>query len=208
MKVFDKLSDAQKLSLKKGVFEVSGRHMNRTALGIVDAMTQLYPTATFDELKLMLPDSINPSAPKNFKSLFRPYTDRMYGVIQPGSIRQECAAQDIDLNASHFTDASEVFQSADGKEILVSKTWESKDTETGEHDLQNLINHVERYGVRVVDYHADKSFKKGGYSLELVNPTLLAELTSPKKNKFRLWLAAFLICAIGAIAAYFLWSKK
>jgi hypothetical protein len=208
MKVFEKLSDAQKLSLKKGVFEVSGRHMNRTALGIVDAITQLFPTSTFDELKLMLPDSINPSAPKNFKSLFRPYTDRMYGVIQPGNIRQECAAQDIDLNASHFTDASETFKSADGVEILVAKTWESKDTETGEHDLQNLINHVEKYGVRVVDYKAEKPFEKGGYSLEMINPTLFAELTSPKKNRFPAWILVVLFCIIAGISAYFLLMKK
>ncbi|MEN9400554.1 MAG: hypothetical protein RL632_1657 [Bacteroidota bacterium] len=208
MKVFEKLSDAQKLSLKKGVFEVSGRHMNRTALGIVDAMTQLYPTATFDELKLMLPDSINPSAPKNFKSLFRPYTDRMYGVIQPGSIRQECAAHDIDLNASHFTDASETFKSADGVEILVAKTWESKDTETGEHDLQNLIKHVEKYGVRVVDFQAEKPFKKGGYALELVNPTLLSELTTAKTRRFPLWVLALLLCAIAGLVAFFLLTKK
>jgi hypothetical protein len=44
--------------------------MNRTALGIVDAIITLYPKATFAELKEMLPDNINHSAPKNFKSLF------------------------------------------------------------------------------------------------------------------------------------------
>lgn len=208
MKVFEKLTDAQKLSLKKGVFEVSGRHMNRTAIGIVDAMVQLYPTATFDELKQMLPDTINPSAPKNFKSLFRPYTDRMYGVIQAGSIRQECTAQDIDLNASHFTDTSETFKSADGVEILVAKTWESKDTETGEHDLQNLINHVEKYGVRVVDYKAEKTFTKGGYSLELVNPTLLAAMIAPPKKRFPWWILVVLLLLLGALLSYFLLAPK
>jgi len=143
MTTFEKLTDSQKLSLKKGVIEVSGRHMNRTALGIVDAMLQLYPRATFEELKHMLPDALNPSAPKNYRSLFKPYTDRPYGVIQPGSIRKECDDQELDINASHFTNETEIFRSADGIEILVSKTWESKDNKSGEHDLDNLVKHVE-----------------------------------------------------------------
>ncbi|MFN5912066.1 MAG: hypothetical protein ACK45H_12075, partial [Bacteroidota bacterium] len=147
LRVISKLSESERQALKKGVIEVSGRHMNRTALGIVDAMIQLYPKATFAELKEMMPDTLNPAAPKNYRSLFKPYTERLYGVIQPGSIRQECQEQELDINASHFTEESEIFRSADGVEILVSKTWESSDTETGQHDLQTLINHVEQYGV-------------------------------------------------------------
>ena len=43
-----------------------------------------------------------------------------------------------------------MFTTADGIKVLVSKSWESKDTENQSHDLQNLINHVEQYGVRVL----------------------------------------------------------
>ena len=89
MKLLTKLNTAQKQELKKGVIEVYGKHMNRTALGTVDAILKLYPLITFDELKEMLPDTINPAAPKNYKSLFKPYTDRLYGVIQSAAIREE-----------------------------------------------------------------------------------------------------------------------
>ncbi len=202
MTTFEKLTDSQKLSLKKGVIEVSGRHMNRTALGIVDAMLQLYPRATFEELKHMLPDALNPSAPKNYRSLFKPYTDRPYGVIQPGSIRKECDDQELDIKASHFTDETEIFRSADGIEILVSKTWESKDTKSGEHDLDNLVKHVEKYGVRVVEYSNEKPFTKGGYSLTIINPTFLDEIRNPKKKSFPYWII-ILIVALASIGVYF-----
>jgi hypothetical protein len=207
MKIYNKLTDAEKQTLQKGVIEVSGRHMNRTALGIVDAIIQLYPKATFDELKELLPDSINPSAPKNYRSLFKPYSDREYGVIQPGSIRNECEEQGIDLNASHFTDPEEIFRSADGIDVLVSKTWESKDTETGDHDLEKLIRHVEKYGVRVVDFVKEKPFTKGGYCLEVVNPIFLAALNSPKKNFSFWWILIFGVLLLG-LAIYFLIYKN
>jgi outer membrane protein OmpA-like peptidoglycan-associated protein len=207
IKTFQQLSEAQKQELKKGVIEVSGRHMNRTALGIVDAIMQLYPNANFEELKQLLPDTINPSAPKNFRSLFRPYSERMYGVIQSGSIRKECETQGIDLNASHFTDPSEIFKTSDGVEVLVSKAWESKDTETGEHDLQNLINHVQQYGVRVVEFSKEKPFTKGGYSLEIINPTFYEELRNPKKKSFPWWII-LLVLAILGILIFFIFNKK
>lgn len=205
MIIYDKLTEKQKLELKNGVIEVSGRHMNRTALGIVDALIQLYPSATFEDLKLLLPDAINPAAPKNYRSLFNPYSERMYGVIQPGSIRKECQEQELDINASHFTDEGEIFKSSDGLEILVSKSWESKDTETGQHDLENLIQHVEKYGVRVVEYQKEKSFKKGGYSLEVINPVLFNSLVNPKKKSYY-WLLLIVLVLVGLLGFFYLKS--
>jgi len=208
MRLISKLTDSEKLELKKGVIEVSGKHMNRTALGIVDAMLQLYPSATFEELKELLPDTLNPSAPKNYKSLFKPYTDRLYGVIQSGDLRKEYAAAELDLNTSHFTGEGEVFRTQDGTEVLVSKTWESKDTETGSHDLQNLIDHVSRYGVRVVSFEAKgQSFTKGGYHLKTINPGLLKKLTETKKSKKYIWIILILLL-LGACAAYFLLKNR
>jgi outer membrane protein OmpA-like peptidoglycan-associated protein len=206
LRVISKLSESERQALKKGVIEVSGRHMNRTALGIVDAMIQLYPKATFAELKEMMPDTLNPAAPKNYRSLFKPYTERLYGVIQPGSIRQECQEQELDINASHFTEESEIFRSADGVEILVSKTWESSDTETGQHDLQTLINHVEQYGVRVVEFVKEKPFKKGGYSLEIIDPVAFGAITNPPKKKSMVWIILLLLALIGGAAAYLVMS--
>jgi len=57
IKTIDQLTEMQKRALKQGVIEVTGKAMNRTALGVVDALLTLYPGLTFEELKAMLPDS-------------------------------------------------------------------------------------------------------------------------------------------------------
>jgi hypothetical protein len=51
----DSLSKEERELLRNGVIEIRGKAMNLTALGVVDAMFQLYPTATFAEMKQMLP---------------------------------------------------------------------------------------------------------------------------------------------------------
>lgn len=207
MKTYDKLTEAEQKRLQQGVIEVSGKAMNRTALGVVHALVRLYPKATFDELKKMLPDKINPSAPKNFKSLFRPYTDRDYGVIQPGSIREECAKQGIDAGGSHFIESDEVLRSADGIEILVSKSWESKDTLTGEHDLQNLTDHVAQYGIRVVQFDRNVPGEKGGFTLRTIEPDVPAPaITETRKRPFPVWLivlALLLLIVLNVYAFFF-----
>jgi hypothetical protein len=204
MQVFNKLTHAQRLELKKGVIEVEGKAMNRTALGVVAAVFKLYPNITFMELKEMLPDTINPSAPKNYKSLFKPYTDRMYGVVQSGKIRKECEEQGLDINSSHFIGEGETFLTSDGIEVLVAKTWESKDTETGEHDLQNLINHVKQYGIHVVSYESKKPFNKGDYHLEIINPGLAEALIHGSKKSFPWWILILLLVIIAALTIWYL----
>ncbi len=207
MKVFDRLSEEEKSELKTGVIEVTGKAMNRTALGVVDALIQLYPEATFEDLKKMLPDTINESAPKNYKSLFKPYTNRLYGVIQPGSIKKECQELELDINASHFTEPEEVFKSFDGVEVMVSKSWESSDTATGENDLQNLINHVTQYGVNVTKVEKKVAFNKGGYNLEIINPSLHKRLTNPEqKKKFPWWIILLILLAM--VLLVFLLNKN
>ena len=208
MKVLNSLTEKEKSELKTGIIEVTGKAMNRTALGVVDALMQLYPKATFDELKEMLPDTINVAAPKNYKSLFKPYTERLYGVIQPGSIRTECQDQGFDINASHFIKPEETFKTSDGVEVLVSKSWESTDTSTSENDLQNLINHVSQYGVVVTKVEKKEAFNKGEYNLEIINPILFKRLTNPEeKKKFPWWILILALLLLG-ILAYFLLSKK
>jgi outer membrane protein OmpA-like peptidoglycan-associated protein len=204
----EKLTEAQKKELNKGVIEVTGKAMNRTALGIVDAIFMLYPNITFSELKEMLPDTINPSAPKNYKSLFNPYTSRLYGVVQPGSIRKECEDQGLDLSASHFIKDGETFKTADGIEVLVSKTWESADTETGENDLQNLVNHVAQYGVRVTKVEKKVAFNKGEYHLEVINPTLLQTIQNPPKKKFPWWILILILLIIAGILFFLIYGKE
>lgn len=198
----NRLSESEKNALKNGVIEVTGKAMNRTALGVVDAIFTLYPKITFSELKEILPDTINPSAPKNYKSLFKPYSKRLYGVVQPGSIRKECEQEGLDINHSHFTQKEEIFMTSDGVEVLVSKTWESKDTETGENNLQNLINHVEKYGIRVVKVEKNKAFNKGSYNLEIINPILYKSLQGSDKRKLP-WIIIFVILILVSAAILF-----
>jgi outer membrane protein OmpA-like peptidoglycan-associated protein len=203
----NRLSESEKKSLKNGVIEVTGKAMNRTALGVVDAIFTLYPKITFSELKEILPDTINPSAPKNYKSLFKPYSNRMYGVVQPGSIRKECEQKGLDINNSHFTQKDEIFMTSDGVEVMVSKTWESKDTETGENNLQNLINHVEQFGIRVVKVEKSKAFNKGSYNLEVINPTLYKSLQDSVKKKFP-WMILLVILILVSAAIFFVIIKQ
>ena len=203
MQVFQRLTTEQKRQLKKGVIEVEGKAMNRTALGVVAAVFKLYPKITFQELKELLPDHINPSGPRNFKSLFRPFTDRPYGVVQPGSIREESERQGLDINASHFTEPNEIFETSDGVEVLVSKIWESKDTQTGENDLQKLIDHVEPYGIRVTSFSSNKAFKRGEYQLVVLNPSLLEEVTGSKKSLIK-WILFILLSVVSVIIGYYL----
>lgn len=207
IKTLEKLTEVQRKELKKGVIEVTGKAMNRTALGVVDAIFTLYPNITFSELKEMLPDTINPSAPKNYKSLFKPYTDRLYGVVQPGSIRKECEEQGLDLNASHFIKEGETFRTTDGVEVLVSKTWESADTETGENDLQNLIDHVAQHGIRVTKVEKKEAFNKGEYHIEIINPTLLQTIQNPPKKKIPWWILILLLLLVAGIL-FFLTNGK
>jgi hypothetical protein len=192
-----------KQEVQKGIILVIGKHMNRTALGIVDALLTLYPKLSFEELKQMLPDSINPSAPKNYKSLFAPYNpNRKYGVVQPGSIKKEAIENGLDINASHFTETEETFITSDGIEVLVSKSWETSDTLTGENDLQNLINHVKQYGIIVNDAEPSiEPFKAGSYKLYILNTNLFKELNNFKPSNY-LVLGIVLAIIISLITFY------
>jgi hypothetical protein len=193
---YNSFLNSNRQEVEKGVVLVIGKHMNRTALGIVDAILTVYPKATFAELKEMLPDSINPSAPKNYKSLFAPYNpNRHYGVIQPGSIKEEALAKGLDINASHFTEKGETFSTSDGVEVLVSKSWESSDTLTGENDLQKLINHVKQFGIQVNTLEPTTTpFKKGTYELYILNEQLYSKLINYKKNQLLyLWVIMIII---------------
>ena len=195
--------ERNKQEVQKGIILVVGKHMNRTALGIVDAILTVYPNLSFEELKEMLPDTINPSAPKNYKSLFAPYNpNRKYGVVQPGSIKKEAIENGLDINASHFTENEDTFITSDGIEVLVSKSWETSDTLTGENDLQNLIDHVKQYGI-IVNAAEPKTepFKTGSYQLYILNDQLLKEINNFKKTNY-LFLGIALAIIISLIAVY------
>ena len=207
MKLLTKLNTAQKQELKKGVIEVYGKHMNRTALGTVDAILKLYPLITFDELKEMLPDTINPAAPKNYKSLFKPYTNRLYGVVQSGEIRKQSEAEGLDVSASHFVEPEEIFYTSDGIEVLVSKSWESNDTETGENDLQNLIDHVAQYGIRVTKVEKKMAFNKGSYDIKVINPSLLNDIQNSEKKMSYWWIFILILLILFGLLFFFIYNN-
>lgn len=201
MKTLNKLTEVDIKLLKSGVIEVSGKAMNRTALGIVAAVFKLYPKITFSELKKILPDDLNPAAPKNFKSIFNPFSDRLYGVVQPFSIKAEIEKAGYEASSTHFMENDEIFTTSDGVKVIVSKLWESRDTQTGNNDLQTLINHIEKFGIRVVDFEKHKGFSKGKYHIEVIQPELFSKLTDGKSSKLKYWL---LLLVIILIAAYLL----
>ena len=212
VKVFSKLSQADQQKLKKGVIEVEGKAMNRTALGIVTAVFKLYPNITYNELKEMLPDKINPSAPKTFKHGYIPYTNLPYGVVQKkalvSKLCNENKSADGNINQTHFTEPNEMFRTSDGVTVCVSKIWESKDTTTGESDIQNLIDHVSQYGIKVISFESKKPFQKGGFALNVIDPALLEQIQKPASNLQKLLIIGAISLILLAVLAYFLLSKK
>ncbi len=182
LKVLERLTAEERRKLEKGVVEVTGEAKNRTILGIVAGILKLYPNITFAELKEMLPDSLNPKSTNRTINFFHPYTDRPYGVVQPGSIRAEIAEANRQKKEEtgaeehykmvHFAGEGETFRTGDGVEVLVANGIE--DT-----DLQRLIQHVAQYGVRVVEFTPYRGGgKKGYYNLKVVDPLLFDKLQS------------------------------
>lgn len=217
IKTLARLTPAQRKELKKGVIEVEAKAMNATALGVVDALLKMYPRVTFAELKEMLPDEINPGFDKfgnanefgkKYDSLFKPNGERLYGVIQPGSIRKESEKRNLILSKSHFTGPGQTFETSDGIEVLVSYKWERKDFVTGECDIENLIKHVEQYGVKVVSFESTKPFKKGEYTLNVINPALLQTLQSPPRKKLPWWIFVLIGLIVTAILLFLLLNGK
>jgi outer membrane protein OmpA-like peptidoglycan-associated protein len=204
IKTLNKLSEKDKQELKNGVIEVTGKAMNRTALGVVAAIFKLFPNITFAELKEMLPDKINQGAPKTFKHGYMPYTDRPYGVVQKKELVDKLCDEnrnsDGNINQTHFTEPDEMFKTSDGVTVCVSKLWESKDTVTGENNLQNLIDHVAQYGIKVVNFEGKEGFKKGGYSLKVINPILFEKIQNPPQNNKKLVIAAAVLAGLAIIS--------
>jgi outer membrane protein OmpA-like peptidoglycan-associated protein len=225
MKTYVKLTEAQKKELKKGVIEVTGKAMNRTALGVVDAIFTLYPNITFSELKEMLPDTINTSGPHAPRSIFKPHSTRNYGVIhsleEMKKLFEEANLVDkdgkeINYTKFFFSQESEIFKTSDGVNVIVVYFWENNDIETKTSDLQNLIDHVSQYGIRVTKVEKNIAFNKGGYSLDVINPALLqvvqnplieASLPQEAKKKFPWWILLFLLLMVAGFL-FFLTNGK
>lgn len=189
--------------LYRGVLLVNSKHMNRTALGVVHAITKLYKEATFDELKIILPDEVNPYSTNRTKNLFLPYDSTLpYGVIQPGSILKEC--QDKGVSMVHFTGSDETFVSADGTEIFVSNLWETEDGATGLKDIEKLKQTVNRWGIKLNEAvpAGATCIHAGEYTIFILNERLYKELPSlaGKQKHFKntlVFLGAMILLGLG-----------
>lgn len=168
-----------------GVIQVNGKAMNRTALGIIAAYFKLYPKTTLAELKEAFPDSINPSGPRAPKTIFKPFTDRDFGVVHSlEKIQQEFAKAGLPYEGLFFLGKDETFQTSDGITVIVNRLWESNDTLTGGNDLEKLATQAIKFGIVINKYEPRSPFGKGSYSLDLLQPEL-AEKMSGKSNDVR-----------------------
>ncbi len=176
--ILPNLSSEEQLKFKAGVIQVNGKAMNRTALGIIDAFFTLYPKTTFSQLKEAFPDSLNPSGPKQVKSIFQPYTEKEFGVVHSlEEIKTEFAKANLPYDGLFFLEETEMFKTSDGVTVIVNKLWESKDNSTGESDLENLANQAKKFGIVVNKFEARKAFARGTYSLDIIQNELFAKIS-------------------------------
>lgn len=176
------LTPEEQKKYENGVIQVNGKAMNRTALGIIDAYFKLYPKATFAELKEAFPDSLNPSGPRAPKTIFKPFTERDFGVVHSfDEIKTEFAKAGLPYEGLFFLEKTEMFKTLDGVTVIVNKLWESKDTLTGESDLENLAKQALKFGIVVNKFEARKPFGKGSYSLDILQPDLYDKISGKTK---------------------------
>ena len=168
-----KLSSEDQPKFDSGIIQVNGKSMNRTALGIIDAYLTLYPNTTFPQLKEAFPDSLNPSGPKQVKSIFKPYTEREFGVVHSlDEIKSEFAKANLPYDGLFFLEESEMFKTSDGVIVIVNRLWETKDNSTGENDLENLSLRAKEFGIVVNKFEAREPFHRGSYSLDIIHKDL------------------------------------
>lgn len=173
------LTPEERKQFEDGVAQVNGQAMNRTALGIIAAFLKLYPQTTFKELKEAFPDSLNPSGPKAPKTIFKPYSDRNFGVVHSeAEIKSEFEKAGLPYSGVFFLEDDEKFVTADGVTVIVNRLWESKDTETGASDIQQLANQAVKYGIVVNKFEPRIPFGRGSYSIDVLNPTLFEKISS------------------------------
>lgn len=215
-----KLTPEESQQFKNGVMQVNGKAMNRTALGIIDAFLQLYPQATFADLKAAFPDSINPQAPRQApKSIFRPYSERDFGVVHSlEEIQTEFEKNELPYQGFFFLEENEKFKTADGVTVVVNKLWESNDDISGRSDLELLAEHAVKYGIVVNKFEPRSSFSKGSYSIDIIDPALKDKLSGKvqyvekevvkektvEKKVIPFWVWIILVLAIIAIILWLL----
>ena len=178
---FPNLSSEEQLKFEAGVIQVNGKAMNRTALGIFDAFFKLHPSVTFAQLKESFPDSLNPRSPNQApKSIFKPYTDRDFGVVQSlEEMKNEFEKAGLPYNGLFFLEESEMFRTSDGVTVIINRLWQSEDqySSTDESDLEILANQAKKHGIIVNKFEARTPFKHGSYSLDILEKDLFEKIS-------------------------------
>jgi hypothetical protein len=208
-----KLSAEEQKQFENGVIRVEGTAMNWTALGILTAFFKLYPNVSFDELKEAFPDKINPSATRNTKSIFKPFTDRDFGVVHSlDEIKVEFEKVNLPFDTLFFVEEDKILKTSDNVTVIVVRTWDNKDLETGESDLKNLAKRALKYGIYVDKFEFTKIFGKGSFKIEILQQVLfdkisrkiiIAEKETIKKTSIPFWLWIILGLVIVGIIYWF-----
>jgi len=215
-----KLSTEEQIKFNSGIIQVNGKSMNRTALGIIDAFLTLYPKVTYAQLKEAFPDKLNPSGPKQVKSIFQPFTEKEFGVVHSlEEIKTEFVKADLPYDGLFFLEESEMFKTADGVIVIVNKLWETNDTSTSESDLENLSKQALKFGIVVNKFEPVEAFGRGSYSLDIIQKDLYHSIRAdskstdteilkenkPSRKSYWVWIALSL--AILALTIWFI-NKK
>jgi len=176
------LSTEELKQFENGVIQVNGKAMNHTALGIIDAYFKLFPNTTFKELKEAFPDYLNPSGPRQVKTIFKPYTERDFGIVHSlEEIKTEFDKANLPWEGVFFRETKEKFKTSDGVVVLVNRLWESNDTVTGKNDLETLAKHAIQFGIVVNKFEPRTAFKGGKYTLEILNNDLYKRISGKAK---------------------------
>lgn len=179
---FPNLTEEEIKKCENGIVQVNGKAMNRTALGIIDAYLKLFPDSTYNELKAAFPDSLNPSGPRAPKTIFKPFTERDFGVVHSlDEITEEFKKAELPYDGLFFLEANEIFITSDNVSVIVNRLWESKDTHSGESDLENLAKQAAKFGIVVNKFEPRTPFGKGSYSLDILQQDLFDKIIGKTK---------------------------
>jgi outer membrane protein OmpA-like peptidoglycan-associated protein len=180
-----KLSKEEQNEFKRGIIKVYGKAMNRTALGIIAAYFKLYPNTTYKELKNAFPDNLIPTGQRQPKSIFKPYTNRDFGIVHSLSeIKKDFDKAGLPYKDLFFLNKDEMFKTSDGVTVVVKKSWASKNIESGKNELEILAERATTYGIIVAGFEERKHFTKGSYRLEILNELLFEKISiSPEKTE-------------------------
>lgn len=174
---------------------VHGKAQNRTALGIVNAYLVINPDTTFEQLKTVFPNSINPDS--GSKEMF----------LSEAEVKSEIESGNnwIAEGTGYFMADDEWLQLKDGTRFAVVRLW-TKDS------LGRLEKVAAQHGIEIASFEKGKQFKKGGFELEYLNgwtPVIIEkEVVKTVEKKTIPWWIWVLLLAVVALVFFLLFRSK